>query len=293
MESVFDVIIIGGSYAGLSAAMTLGRSMRQVLVIDTNKACNRFAPHSHNFITQDGQAPAAIAQAARVQVLAYPTVELVQGLAVAARGADGAFEIEIETGLVYKAKKLLFTTGLRDLLPAIEGLKECWGKSVIHCPYCHGYEVRGVPTGILMNDERVIDVARLIGHWSTDLTIYTNGIAQFDLAQLPPTVRVFEAPIHALVHQEGQLEAITFENGESCGVEALYYRPVSEQHCSLPEKLGCTLTEAGHLEVDVFQQTTVAGILAAGDCATYFRAVSVAVAEGTKAGATLNRQLLA
>lgn len=292
MKTLFDAIIIGGSYAGLSAAMTLGRSMRQVLIIDSNKACNRFAPHSHNFITQDGQTPAAIAEAARIQVLAYPTIQVVQGLAVAARGEDGAFEMEIETGEVYKAKKLLFATGLRDLLPEIEGLKECWGKSVIHCPYCHGYEVKGVPTGILMNDERVIDVARLIGHWSADLTIYTNGMAQFDVEALPSKVRVIQASIQALVHQQGQLERITFKNGASYGVDVLYYRPVSKQHCSLPEDIGCVLTEGGHLEVDVFQQTTVAGILAAGDCATYFRAVSVAVAEGTKAGATLNRQLL-
>ena len=149
MKPGFDAIIIGGSYAGLSAAMTLGRAMRQVLIIDSNKACNRFAPHSHNFITQDGQTPAAIAEAARIQVLAYPTIQVVQGLSVAARGEDGGFEIEVETGAVYQAKKLLFATGLHDLLPEIEGLKECWGKSVIHCPYCHGYEVKGVPTGIL------------------------------------------------------------------------------------------------------------------------------------------------
>lgn len=292
METVFDGIIVGGSYAGLSAAMALGRSLRQVLIIDANQPCNRFAPHSHNFITQDGQPPAAISQAAKAQVLAYPTVQWLQGLAVAARGEDGAFEVEVATGEVYKAKKLLFATGLRDVLPDMEGLEACWGKSVIHCPYCHGYEVKGVPTGILANGEEVYDFARLISNWTDKLTIYSNGPAQFDRQQLPVGVQVEERPVQALLHQEGQLEAVLLEGGSNSPLEALYFRPAFEQHCALPEELGCALTEMGHVEVDAFQQTTVAGILAAGDCTTPFRAVSVATAQGTKAGAFLNHQLI-
>lgn len=292
MKTVFDGIIIGGSYAGLSAAMALGRSLRQVLIIDSNQPCNRFTSHSHNFITQDGKAPAVITQAAQAQVLAYPTVQWMQGKVVAAAGRNGAFELTTAAGESYQAKKLLFATGLRDVLPNLEGLEACWGKSVLHCPYCHGYEMKGVATGILANGEEVYSFAPLIANWTDQLTIYTNGPAKFDLQQLPIAVQVEQRPIQQLLHQEGQLKGIVLEDGKQNFLEALYFHPAFEQHCSLPEELGCALTTMGHLQVDDFQQTTVEGIFAAGDCTTLLRAISGATAQGTKAGAFLNHQLI-
>ena len=135
----FDVIIIGGSYSGLSAAMSLGRSLRQVLVIDSGLPCNKQTPHSHNFITQDGEKPAVISAKAKLQVDIYKTVQFFNGLAVKAFKKNKGFEITTESGDVFTSRKVLFATGVKDLLPEINGFAECWGISVLHCPYCHGY----------------------------------------------------------------------------------------------------------------------------------------------------------
>jgi len=139
----FDVIIIGGSYAGLSAALALGRSLRKVLIMDSGLPCNRSTPHSHNFLTHDGERPAVIAEQARTKVLAYKTVTWWNGLAVSGRKTGSGFEIITQNDGIFYGRKLIFATGIRDILPDIKGFAECWGISVIHCPYCHGYEFRG------------------------------------------------------------------------------------------------------------------------------------------------------
>ncbi|MDO7742673.1 MAG: NAD(P)/FAD-dependent oxidoreductase, partial [Pedobacter sp.] len=158
----FDVVIIGGSYAGLSAAMALGRALRNVLVIDSGKPCNAQTPHSHNFITQDGETPAAIAAKAKEQVMQYPSVQFLNDIAVAVSGENSNFSVSTSAGLNIHAKKILFATGVKDIMPAIEGFAACWGISVIHCPYCYGYEYKSQPTGILMNGDMAIDMAELI-----------------------------------------------------------------------------------------------------------------------------------
>ena len=140
-----EVVIIGGSYAGLAAAMSLGRALRRVIILDSGQPCNRSTPHAHNFLTQDGETPSAIRAKARAQVLTYPTVTFLTGQAVAAvrRGPD--FWVTTADNVVYRAPKLIFATGVRDQLPNLPGFAECWGISVLHCPYCHGYEVHGQP----------------------------------------------------------------------------------------------------------------------------------------------------
>lgn len=164
----FEVIIIGGSYSGLSAAMSLGRSLRQVLVIDSGLPCNRQTPHSHNFITQDGEKPAVISAKAKLQVDIYKTVQFYNGLAVKALKTESGFEIETESGVVFTSRKVLFATGVKDLLPEIEGFAACWGISVLHCPYCHGYEVKNEKTAIIANGEMGFEYAKLISNWTKD-----------------------------------------------------------------------------------------------------------------------------
>src|SRR5690606_25607991 len=148
-----DVVIIGGSYAGLSAAMALGRSMREVLVIDSGKPCNAQTPHSHNFLTQDGRTPYEIAAIGRDQLSAYPSVKIVNDIATSGRRTDSGFAIDLASGETVSARKLIFTTGVRDQLPTIPGVDECWGISVIHCPYCHGYEYWRQQTSVLADGE--------------------------------------------------------------------------------------------------------------------------------------------
>src|SRR5690606_34953225 len=149
----FDVIIIGGSYAGLSAAMALGRSLRKVLIIDSGKPCNATTPYSHNFLTQDGSTPLKISTIARTQVEKYDTVTFYQGIALQATKRNGPFSIATATGEIFNGKKLILATGIKDKLPDIPGFAECWGISIIHCPYCHGYEYHHQNTGILANGD--------------------------------------------------------------------------------------------------------------------------------------------
>ena len=149
----FDVIIIGGSYSGLAAAMALGRALRKVLIIDSGKPCNRQTPYSHNFLTQDGKTPKEIATLAKQQVTMYDSVEFFNSLATKVSKTENGFEVQTSSGDIFKSKKLIFATGIKDEMPSIKGFSECWGISVLHCPYCHGYEVRNETTGIFGNGE--------------------------------------------------------------------------------------------------------------------------------------------
>lgn len=290
---MYDTIIIGGSYSGLSAGMTLGRSIRKTLIIDSGRPCNAQTPQSHNFITQDGRAPKSIASEAKAQVMKYPTVEYLEDLVTKVSGADGNFSVMTESGSEHKTRKLIFATGIRDIMPEINGFNECWGITAIHCPYCHGYEVKSKNTGILVNDESAIEFARLLSNWTDTLTIYSNGDALFDKLQLKLLgVSVVEKKIERIEHQNGHMTNLIFEDGSNRSIDALYHRAKYEQHCKIPEQLGCEMTDSGHIQVNDFQQTSLPGIYAIGDATTVFRAVSVASASGTKAGALLNHELI-
>lgn len=296
-QPTFDAIIIGGSNAGLSAGLTLGRAMRQVLIIDSGNPCNKQTPHSHNFLTQDGRKPAEMLEIARAQVLSYPTVRYASGTVTAAGGSNQQFEVTTAAGQRFRARKLLFATGVRDIMPEIAGFATCWGVSVIHCPYCHGYEFKGRPTGILMNGEAAVEFSRFIHNWTDQLTLFTDGKATFpDEARQKITrrnIRIVEKEIKSLEHENGYLNGIRFADGSRRPLAALYARPAYEQHSKLPGQLGCALTEGGHIGVDAAQMTSVAGIYAAGDNATPMRSVAGAVAAGMLAGAMMNNALIA
>ena len=292
----FDVIIVGGSYAGLSAAMSLGRAIRNVLIIDGGKPCNAQTPHSHNFITHDGVAPAAITESAKQQVLAYPTVQLITDSVTSVTGANNHFEVFTEQGEKFSAKKIIFTTGLKDIMPNIPGLPESWGISVIHCPYCHGYEYKDKITGILINGEHAFEFGRLIRNWTSHLSIFTNGKPTFDqeisLKIASMGIKIVETELENIEHENGHIRNLHFKDGMRVQLDALYARLPFEQHCKIPEILGCKINNAGHIVVDNLQKTNIPGIYAAGDCATPMRSVSLAVAEGNKAGAFVNHELI-
>lgn len=296
----FDAIIVGGSYAGLSAAMALGRSVRKVLIIDGGKPCNRQTPHSHNFITHDGKKPADIAAEALEQTLRYDTVQFLNGTAASAtRNADqngDGFRITTEAGQEFTARKLLFASGLFDVMPQIDGFAECWGISILHCPYCHGYEVRSEPTGILADGEMGVEFAKLIDNWTKELTLFTNGPSTLTDEQRGKLagkgIPVVEKGVREIVHDGGYIRHLLFDDGSAQSVTALYTRVPFRQHCTIPEELGCALTEEGLLSIDEFQRTTIPGVYAAGDATTLLRSVSGAVAAGTRSGAFLNKELI-
>ncbi len=297
IQQTFDVIIIGGSNAGLSAGMTLGRAMRRVLIVDSGNPCNKQTPHSHNFLTQDGRTPAELLAIAKAQVLAYPTVQYASGTVTAAAGRNPDFGVTTADGRHFRARKLLFATGVRDIMPDIAGFAACWGVSVIHCPYCHGYEYKGQPTGILMNGDVAVDFSRFIHHWTNELTLFTDGKATFSAEGRQKItrrgIRIVEKEIQSLEHENGYLQGIRFADGSRHPLDAVYARPATEQHTGLPKQLGCTLTEGGHIQVDDAKMTSVAGIYAAGDNATPMRSVANAVAAGMVAGAMMNHALIA
>jgi thioredoxin reductase len=292
----FEVIIIGGSYSGLAAGMALGRALRKVLIIDSGKPCNRFTPHSHNFLTHDGNVPGEIAALARRQVGNYNTVTFFDDLALRAEKKGNLFYVSTATNRVFTATKLIFATGIRDVMPDIPGFEDCWGKSSIHCPYCHGYEVRGERTGILGNGEYAFEFAALISNWTKDLSVYTNGLSTLTGDQREKLIRhnidIVEDEVERLEHANGYLKTIVFRNGRSATLKALYSRPLFVQHSDIPESLGCELTVDGYLKVDSSQKTTIPSIFACGDNTTRMRTVANAVAMGTTAGMMVNKELI-
>ena len=291
----FDVIIVGGSYAGLSAAMALGRSLRKVLVLDSGLPCNRQTPHSHNFITHDGAVPAEIADDARSQVLKYDTVQFIQDLATKGTKRKENFEISTQSGKTYTAGKLIFATGIKDLMPDIKGFSDCWGISVVHCPYCHGYEIRHKKTAILANGEQAFHLAPMVKNLTNDVTILTSGKATFDETQLlkfkEHKIEVVEKEVVEIEHKNGQLSKVVFADNTTMPFDAVYGAIPFEQHSDIPQQLGCVLNDQGFIEVDMMNKTTIEGVFACGDNASRFRSVANAVASGNMAGAVANMEL--
>lgn len=291
----YDVVIIGGSYAGLSAAMALGRSLRDVLVIDSGQPCNRQTPHSHNFLTQDGETPAEISALARQQVEQYHSVQFMNGLASAGRKIEEGFEIDTRDGKTFRAKKLIIATGVRDLMPDIKGFAECWGISAIHCPYCHGYENKSKRTGIMMKGDHAAHFVPLIFNLSKDVVFFTQGKHDVDPDFLKKMkqkgIEVIDTPMSEIVHQDGSMSEVILKAGKKVRLDALYAPVPFEQSTDIPASLGCELTEQGHIKVDMMNATTVPGVYACGDSIIPFRAVAQAVSSGNLAGAALNREL--
>lgn len=294
MENKFDVIIIGGSYSGLSAAMALGRSLRNVLIIDSGKPCNRQTPHSHNFITHDGKTPKEISDLAKVQVLEYETVKFYDGVVAKMEKDAEIFTIKTENGEIFTAKKLILASGIKDVMPDIAGFAECWGISVIHCPYCHGYEVKGEVTGILSNGDIAFDFSKLVFNLTKDLTLFTNGTSTLNKEQTEKFVRnnisIIEDEIEKVQHKNGNIQKIIFKNGKEVSLKALYAKVGFEQNIKV-EDLGIELNENGFIKVDMLQKTNIPGVFACGDNVTMMRSVANAVAQGNFAGAVVNKEL--
>jgi thioredoxin reductase len=295
-NNIFDVIIVGGSYSGLAAGMALGRALRKVLIIDSGKPCNRQTPFSHNFITQDGVPPKEIAALAKQQVERYDTVRFFSGLATTGVKTETGFDIHVASGEVFTGKKLVFATGLRDVMQDIPGYAECWGISVLHCPYCHGYEVRNEKTGIIGNGEYGFEFSTLISNWTKDLTLFTNGTSALTNEQVAKlhnhNIKMVDTEIEKLEHNKGYLESIFFKDGTTSSLGVVYARSGFQQHCTIPETLGCDLTEEGYIRVDNLQRTSVPGIFACGDNAAPLRTVANAVATGTTAGMMVNKEFV-
>jgi thioredoxin reductase len=294
-KNEFEVIIIGGSYSGLSAAMALGRSLRKVLILDNGMPGNKNAVHSYNFLTQEGKSPKKILAIATDEVLRYKTVKLYTDFATACKKKDSHFLITTQSNKNFNAKKILFATGIKDILPDIIGFQECWGVSIIHCPYCHGYEFRNEETGILANGDAAFHYAQLLSGLTNKLTLFTNGRSTLNSLQtekiLNNKISIVEKEITHFKHTNGKLKALFFRDGSAVSLRVVYAGGTDfKQHSELPEKLGCEFTEQGLIKVDPSRQTNVKGIYACGDNSS-IRSVSMAVATGSLAGICINNEL--
>jgi thioredoxin reductase len=298
-EQAYDVVVVGGSWAGLAAALQLGRARRRVLVVDAGQPRNRFAHASYGFLGQDGQPPAAILHTFRTQVLAYPTVRHLAGRGEdAVAGDDGGFAVHLEGGESVGAARLVLATGVVDELPEIPGLAERWGTTVVHCPYCHGYEVSDGRLGVLATSQASLHQALLLPDWSSDVTLFTHRAFVPDSDQRERLaargIRVEERPVEALVGGAPRLEGIRLGDGEVVPIDALFTATRTHLASPLSERLGCALADGPSgpiVRTDERKETTVPGVFCAGDAARSPQSATLAVADGATAGISAHQSL--
>lgn len=290
----YDAIVIGGSYAGLSAALQLARARRRVLVVDAGQRRNRFASDSHGFLTRDGQPAAAIALEGRANVAAYPTVSWHDGLALGARADQDGFSVDLDGGGTVRGRRLVLATGVRDELPPIDGLAERWGQSVFHCPYCHGYELNEGRIGVLASGPLSVHQAQMLPHWG-QVTLFTNGVCPLDDAQRADLqargVQVDEAPVVCLI----DAATVVLADGRQEAMAGLFTFGRLHMASPLAERLGCAFEEgplSRYIRTDEGRQTSVPGVFAGGDAMRAASSVALAVADGTMAGVGAHRSLL-
>ncbi|NVK72638.1 MAG: NAD(P)/FAD-dependent oxidoreductase [Oceanospirillaceae bacterium] len=293
-----DVIIIGGSFAGLSAAMQLARGQRKVTVIDAGEPRNRYADQSHGFFGLDGVSPFAIQQEAYRQLLKYPTADIVKGKAIAVEKSASAFHVMLEDNTSLHSKKLILATGLRDELPAIPGLKERWGATVIHCPYCHGYEVRNQPLGVLATSPLSTHQAGMIPDWGPT-TYFTQGLYEPDEEQraflLKRGVTIESTPIVEVLGRAPEISSVYLADGHTIRLAALFVGPKTHMASPFAEQLGCEFEEGPLglvIKTDPFKQTSVEGIFAAGDMGNPMQNATLASASGVMAGVGAHQSLM-
>ncbi|WP_437879444.1 NAD(P)/FAD-dependent oxidoreductase [Pseudomonas sp. LRF_L74] len=284
-----DVIIVGGGFAGLSAALPLARARRHVLLIDTARPRNRFAASSHNFLGQEGVAPLEIQRIAAEQLAPYATFRRMQGEAVAARQEDGGFLVSLADGQAFWAARLILASGVRDELPAIDGLEARWGHTVVHCPYCHGYELRDRPLGVLADQPMAAAKAAMLPDWG-EATLFTQGLFEPDAEQRALLdargVRIERTPIEALLGEAPELDGVRLKDGRSLALGGLFVASRVHMTHPLAEQLGCAMEEGAngfYLKVDDWKQTSVPGVFAAGDIATPMHSAILAAAAGNLA----------
>lgn len=296
---MLDVIIVGGSYAGLAAAIQLGRARRSVLIVDAGQRRNQRAQHAHGFLGQDGVPPGAIVEKGRAEALAYPTVSHRQASVTAMRVLPEGFSVEVE-GEMLRARRLILATGVVDVLPEIPGLRERWGESVFHCPYCHGYELHRGRIGVLATTPPAAHLALLAAEWGEfgRSVFFLNGAFEPEPEQLleleARRISVEREPISAI---EGDLPevAVRLQSGRVERFVGLFLASSTRLALPFAEQLGCEL-EAGPVgpfyKTDMMKETNVPGVFACGDAGLPMGSVSFAVADGVRAGIAVHQSLV-
>ena len=294
----FDAIVVGGSFAGLAAAMQLARARRRVALVDAACPRNRFSRASHGFLGQDGRAPRQIVATGRAELARYPTVTFVDGTVVEVERTAGGFHARLATDGRLDGARLVLAMGVRDELPSVPGVNERWGVSVVHCPYCDGYEHGGEPLGVLGSGPGSVHQALLISDWGPT-TLFTQGLFEPDAEQLAKltarSITIERGRVLALAGTAPALEAVRMEDGRALPLRALFVAPKTHMVSELPARLGCAFDEGPmgpFLRVDATKLTTVPGVYAAGDIASPMPNATVAAASGVLAGASAHQSLI-
>ncbi|GGF03487.1 NAD(P)/FAD-dependent oxidoreductase [Hymenobacter cavernae] len=296
----YDVVIVGGGCAGLSAALVLGRCRRRVLVCDGGPPRNAPSPGVHAFLSRDGILPQELLRIGRKQLEPYPAVVIRPGrvLTIAAEDHHFTLTADSESGrpATITTRKVLLATGVDDELPPIDGMRELWGRGVLHCPYCHGWEVQDQALAVYGRGKTVAGLALLVSRWSRDVVVCTDGpggLSENARQRLrAQNIGIREEPIARLQgNKRGDLKCIVFANGEELERQAIFVHPNQHQRGTLAEQLGCRMTSKGAIWVDKYVQTSVRGVYAAGDMTPGSQQAVIAAAEGAQAGIFLNERL--
>lgn len=291
----YEVVIIGGSYAGMSAGMQLARARRSVLVIDAGLRRNRYAAASHGFLTQDGKPPEAIAAEGRSQLLAYSTVQWLDAQAREAQRTDGGFVVSLEGAPSVTGQRIIIATGVIDQLPNLPGLAERWGRHVFHCPYCHGYELQQGRIGVLASSALSMHHALMLPDWG-ETTLFLNGSFVPDGDQQAALqargVHVEEGLIERLA---GETLDVVMKDGRVIALDGLFTMTRLLPGSPIAEQLGCQLDETPmgmQIRTDATKESSIPGVFACGDAARLAGNVALAVGDGVMAGAAAHRSLM-
>jgi thioredoxin reductase len=287
----FDVVIVGGGAAGLSAALVLARARRRVAVVDAGAPRNAPATHMHGFLSRDGMPPRDLLAAGRAEVVDYGGV-IVDDTVV---GIGPGFAIRLANGRALTARRVLVSTGLRDELPDIPGLRERWARDVLHCPYCHGFEVRDRPLGVLGGTPDSVGHALLVRQWSSDVTFFphTGGLTGDDRDRLAARgIRIADGVVARPVVDGDRLTGVELAGGRVVACDAVFVRPRFVPNSSLLADLACALDDNGWAVVDPTGRTSVAGVWAAGNAVDPRAQVITAAGAGSAAAIAINADLV-
>lgn len=297
----YDVVVVGGGAAGLNGALVLARARRSVLVVDAGEPRNATAEHAHGFLTRDGVTPGDLLAIGRAEVTGYGG-EVRTGLATAAtRASGGGFTVTLADGSQVGARRLLVTTGVTDELPAIPGLRERWGRDVIHCPYCHGWEVRDQAVGVIASGPMAVHQALLFGQWTSDVTLFSHTTPEpsgDELAQLRARgVSVVPGEVAELVVTDDHLTGVRLTSGEVVACQAVAVGPKAVARADLLVSLGLTTVDhamgaGSYVDSDPTGLTSVPGVWVAGNVADLMAGLVGAAAGGSLAAMAINADLV-
>ena len=293
-SNIYDVIIIGGGPAGLSAALILGRSRRKVILFDSRKYRNQYAQRINGFLTRDGIHPKDFITLSRQELLKYE-IEIKEEEIENGSYNNEYFEVTGKDNNTYRSKKLLLATGLRDIIPKIKGFDDCYGISIFHCPYCDGWEIKDKEIGIYGRKKAGYELALSLYNWSTDIVLFTDGENYLTEKQVKilknHSIKVITEKIDCIAHEKGFIKYLKLADGKKIKRDALFFSNGFTQQSILGKKLGCNYSKKGVIINDKLQHTNIPGLFVAGDAAQDMKLVVVAAAEGAKAAIVINTEL--